>query len=562
MTKIFYIDLFSGAGGTTCGIHLAGDPNVKVVACVNHDLNAIESHKANHPDCLHLTEDIRDFKVVVALEKLAKNLRKDHPGCLINIWASLECSNYSKAKGGLPRDADSRTLAEHLYMYIEHLKPDYLYIENVREFMSWGPLDKKGRPVSSKNGRDYILWTKTVQSFGYDYDWQLLNAADYGAYTSRERYFGQFAKNGLPIRWPEQTHSKKPVESGLFHPLKKWKPVREVLDLQDEGVSIFARKKPLVENSLRRIYAGLIKFVAGGEQEFIKRSNGGSPDSRVEATNRPSGAITTVNNRSLVQVKFLKKYYSGRPAGKVIPITGPCGTITTVDHHHLVSPCFLIQYNGKSKAPGIDQPCPTIPTKDRLSKVSPQFLVNQYSSGGNTSDLEKPAPTVLGNPKSNLVTPWMLDPNYTRVGTSLEDPAPPILACRKHRYLVNPQYNNKGGSIEKPCFTLIARMDKMPPYLVSAPTGKGCIIFNESDPPIMRQIKEFMALYGIIDIKMRMLKIPELLRIQGFPEGYKLKGTKTEQKKYIGNAVVTTMASAIVRANIEAINNRREAVAV
>ena len=117
MSKIFYIDLFSGAGGTTTGIHLAGDPNVKVIACVNHDTNAIESHKANHPDCLHLTEDVRDFKVVIALKRLVRKLREEHPGCLINIWASLECTNYSKAKGGLPRDADSRTLAEHLNMY-------------------------------------------------------------------------------------------------------------------------------------------------------------------------------------------------------------------------------------------------------------------------------------------------------------------------------------------------------------------------------------------------------------------------------------------------------------
>jgi len=147
--KIFYIDLFSGAGGTTTGIYLTGNPDIKVVACVNHDLNAIESHKSNHPDCIHFVEDIRDMKVVAALKKLSDQLRNDNPGCIIIIWASLECTNYSKAKGGLPRDADSRTLAEFMNDYVEQIKPEYLFIENVREFMSWGPLDENGKPVSS-----------------------------------------------------------------------------------------------------------------------------------------------------------------------------------------------------------------------------------------------------------------------------------------------------------------------------------------------------------------------------------------------------------------------------
>lgn len=591
--QIFYIDLFSGAGGTTTGIHMAGQ---KVVACVNHDINAIESHKANHPECIHFTEDVRDIKVVVALKKLVKQLRSDHTGCVICIWASLECTNYSKAKGGLPRDADSRTLANSLFMYLEHLSPDYLDIENVREFMSWGPLDENGKPISKLNGRDYIAWTKKIQSYGYDFDWGILNAANYGAYTSRERYFAQFAKSGLPIRWPEQTHSKDPGTGTMFQPLKKWKPVREVLDMEDEGESIFTRKKPLVDKTLERIYAGLVKFVAGGE------------------------------------VAFLKKYYSGRPMGKVISVNGPCGTVTTVDHHHLVQPCFLLKYNsmnknGKYQAPGINEPCPvvstqgrlgivnpsfltsyygntkdahsdqipcpTVTTKDRFNKIQPQFLTHYYSGGGQVSDLNNPAPVLTGipkarltscqfidqqygqskpsnpdepagsitaNPKLALVQSWMLDTNYNNVGKSIDEPAPTILACRKHHYLLNPQYNNKGGSVDKPCFTLIARMDKRPPHIVQVDHGAVTVIIYDTDSEIMRKIKEFMALYSVVDIKMRMLKIPELLRIQGFPDGYVLKGTQTEQKKYIGNAVVTIMAKALVRVNADALLRRKEDV--
>ncbi|MCB0375403.1 MAG: DNA cytosine methyltransferase, partial [Sinomicrobium sp.] len=217
--------------------------NAKVIACVNHDETALDSHEANHPDCLHLPEDVRDFKVVKRLKILIDKLCRENPGCIINIWASLECTNYSKAKGGLPRDADSRTLAEALYMYID-LNPDFIYIENVREFMAWGPLDENGKPISRKNGRDYIRWVNKMKSYGYDFDYKILNAADFGAYQSRERYFGQFAKKGLPMAWPEPTHVKiLPKEVGLFESTKKkWRAVREVLDLEDEGISIFDRK--------------------------------------------------------------------------------------------------------------------------------------------------------------------------------------------------------------------------------------------------------------------------------------------------------------------------------
>jgi len=118
---------------------------------------------------------------------------------------------------------------------------------------------------------------------------------------------------------------------------------------------------------------------------------------------------------------------------------------------------------------------------------------------------------------------------------------------------MNPQYNDKGRSLDRPCFTLIARMDKMPPYLVNVDSGQMVIVINEMDSDIMKKIKEFMALYGIIDIKMRMLKVPELLKIQGFPANYILKGTKADQKKFIGNAVVPVIAKAIAKANANAL---------
>lgn len=131
MIKLLYIDLFCGAGGTTTGVEAArigGKKCAKVIACVNHDANAIRSHAANHPEALHFTEDIRTLDIAPLAAHLAK-CRKLYPGAKVVLWASLECTNFSKAKGGLPRDADSRTLAEHLFRYIEALDPDYIQID-------------------------------------------------------------------------------------------------------------------------------------------------------------------------------------------------------------------------------------------------------------------------------------------------------------------------------------------------------------------------------------------------------------------------------------------------
>src|SRR5690606_38778064 len=197
-----------------------------------------------------------------------------YPNAKIVLWASLECTNFSKAKGGQPRDADSRTLADHLDRYVIALNPDYIQIENVVEFMSWGPLDEKGKPVSRRSGSDWMRWRKHLNSFGYRDEWQEMNSADFGAYTSRNRLFGCFAKEGLPIVWPEPTHSKKVESADLFGSgLKKWKAVKDVLDFDDQGISIFKRKKPLSPKTLERIYAGLIKYVAGGNESYLVRYN-------------------------------------------------------------------------------------------------------------------------------------------------------------------------------------------------------------------------------------------------------------------------------------------------
>jgi DNA (cytosine-5)-methyltransferase 1 len=580
-----FIDLFCGAGGTTTGVHEAeenGNKIAEVVVCVNHDKKAILSHSANYPDCKHFTEDIRTVpmeKIMKAVQVRIKYWEQRGYKVFLHLWASLECTNFSKAKGGLPRNADSRTLAEHLFRYIDFIKPHFIRIENVEEFMSWGPLDENGRPVSKHEGRDYLRWIYEVQSRGYSYAYKILNSADFGEHTSRKRYFGVFATGDLPISWPEPTHSKNPSGSPLFGTLlKKWKPVKDCLDFSDEGKSIFERKKELSEKTLQRIYAGLVKYVAGGKKSFLAKYNSynakdGAKHCALDVDN-PSPVVSTQNRLGIVNANFLTKYYSGKPEGKVSSIQDPAGTLRTSDTMSLIQTKFITKYYRTSASKSLEQPLDTITLKDRFSLVQPEFWIDkqysneynhqsidgpagsivsndkhsliraehfidkQFSSGGRDQSVEDPAGSLLTIPKMNLVKCWIMNTNFNNVGSSPEDPLSTITANRKWHYLMNPSLGGNPGNVDEPCFTIIARQDKAPAYIIMAEeSSQLAIAVYESDSETMIKIKEFMSMYNVVDIKMRMLKVLELLKIQGFPDGYTLIGNQSDQKKFIGNSV-------------------------
>ena len=616
--ELLIVDLFCGAGGTTIGFEMT-EGVAKVIAAVNHDPKAIESHWANHPEVKHFEEDIRTLDLTELID-VVHFQRKLFPNAKLVLWASLECTNFSKAKGGQPRDADSRTLADHLHRYIEAITPDAVMIENVVEFMSWGPLDKNGKPVSRDNGRDWLRWRKAMCKHGYRDEWKQMNSADFGARTSRNRLFGIFAAPDFSISWPEPSHAKNPSKGEMFSQLKKWEPCRPCLDLEDHGTSIFTPKKIKSDKTFERILAGLIKYVAGmGQKEFISKYFSGDPWSKNASVESPAGSITTSDHHSIVQAEFMVKWRGHNGAnmnGSVADLNEPSPTVTTMNHLGIASAEFLMKYNSAAKdgnmehaVNSVDSPAPTIPAQrqpnivsteyllsfhhgdnlketnvpagtvtasdkmgvlnllhthysnsdillstetaaptipcaDVLSKVDVQFLDRQFTSGGQDSSIEEPHGSVLPVPKSNLVTPILIDTQFNNAGKSIDEPAPTITANRKWHYLMNPQYMNNGGSINNPSFTLIARMDKMPPYLVQAESGQVTIEVYESDTDVMRKIKYFMSLYGIVDIKMRMLKVSELKKIQGFPEDYILKGNQSDQKKFIGNSVVPHVVKA------------------
>ncbi|WP_256013171.1 DNA cytosine methyltransferase [Desertivirga xinjiangensis] len=602
------IDLFCGFGGTTTGFDqamLKGKKCALVIACINHDPKAIKSHWLNHPEVVHFEEDIRTVELHPIVELLIK-YRLLYPNAKIILWASLECTNFSKAKGGQPRDADSRTLADHLDRYILALNPDYIMIENVVEFMSWGPLDENGKPVSKRSGADWLRWCAYIDSLGYRNEWREMNSADFGAYTSRNRLFGCFAKPGLPIIWPEPTHSKKPEKADLFGGgLKKWKAVKDVLDFDDEGQSIFTRKKPLSDKTLERIYAGLVKYVAGGKDAFLVKWNSmsangryyapsledpcpvvstqnrigacfiakyysGDPNGQIKSIESPADAILCKDHHSIINASFITKYFSGRPEGKCIPVDGPAGTITTVGNQTLVQPKFVVNpafiakyYGNGDNISSINEPAGTLTTKDRLTKVQPVWIDKTYSGKHNHQSVEQPAGAVMTNNHFQLVQtkPFIMNTSYGNEGRSVDEPAPTLLASRRHHYIVNPSHGGHSTSTESPCPVIVARQDKAPLYLAQAIPGlvefgfdnfftkidlalldEWFEIETEYGPTIEKSIRvkiiEFMLLYGIADIKMRMLKVSELLPIQGFPKDYKYEGNQGDAKKFIGNSVV------------------------
>ena len=352
------IDCFAGGGGASVGIEMAlGRP---VDIAINHDPQAIRMHKVNHPDTLHLTEDI--FKV--DLQRYVKGRR------VALMWASPDCTSHSKAKGGQPRKSGLRILPWAVYKHAKAILPDVIIMENVEEIQQWGPLDENGHPIKERLGEDYKKFISAMKGLGYIFDSRELVAADYGAPTTRKRWYAIFRRDGKDIIWPEQTHFKDSEP--------KWKQCGKYIDWSDLGKSIFDRPKPLAEATQKRIANGIRKYILESEPyvvrdkravAFVIQYHGEQKAgyARGQLLSEPIKTIDTSNRYGLVTAFITKFYKSGSGQG----CDEPLHTITTSPGHFGLVSAFLIKYYGSGGGcQTIDRPLDTITTKDRFGLVN------------------------------------------------------------------------------------------------------------------------------------------------------------------------------------------------
>ena len=352
------IDCFAGGGGASVGIEMAlGRP---VDIAINHDPQAIRMHKVNHPDTLHLTEDI--FKV-----DLQRYVKVRHVALM---WASPDCTSHSKAKGGQPRKSGLRILPWAVYKHAKEILPDVIIMENVEEIQQWGPLDENGYPIKDRQGEDYEKFISAMKGLGYIFDSRELIAANYGAPTTRKRWYAIFRRDGKDIVWPEQTHLKDSEP--------KWKQCGEYIDWSDLGKSIFDRPRPLAEATQKRIANGIRKYILESEPYVVRdkraaafiiqyHSEQKAGDARGQLLSEPIKTIDTSNRYGLVTAFITKFYKSGIGQG----CDEPLHTITTSPGHFGLVSAFLIKYYGSGgSCQTIDRPLDTITTKDRFGLVN------------------------------------------------------------------------------------------------------------------------------------------------------------------------------------------------
>lgn len=354
MRPLVAFDLFAGGGGASLGLcHAAATAgrDVAGLVAVNHWQPAIDTHRANYPWATHFQEDLRRV-----------NPRKALAGKppLLGL-AGPDCTHHSRARGGAPRKRRERALAWDIVRWARLTEPPTLLIENVPEFVEWGPLNQTGRPIKERRGEHFQEFLAALRRLGYAVDWRILCAADYGDATTRRRLFIQGRQDGR-ISWPESTHSPDP-DGSLFGG-ERYRTAREIIDWSIPGASIFTRKKPLADKTMARLVEGLRRFA--GERFVLPQLSGG----RVRRLNEPLMTITGTGTGNALVEPFLIGVGGPRGRQRVTSIDTPLGAVLSVNHQYLVSP-FLISYYGRGGSGSLDNPLPTATGCDRFGLVAP-----------------------------------------------------------------------------------------------------------------------------------------------------------------------------------------------
>lgn len=424
--KIAGADLFCGSGGFSSGfmrackrLGLESD-----FVAVNHWDIAIATHSSNHPNVRHILDEMQNVKP-------SKLFRRNSIEILL---ASPECIGHSRAAGGVPKNPQSRATAGYVIRWARALSPKVIIVENVREFLDWGPLSKAGKPLKRQRGVLFHKWVKMLKRLGYNVEWRVLCAADYGDPTTRERLFIIARSDGQKISWPEPTHSKTGA-TDLFGDRPKWKSARDhVIDWNIQGQSIFNRKIPLKPNTMRRIWAGMRKF---GGAPFLSMLYGTNDARDID---RPAPTILTGNHTGLTEPFIIQAGMSKGFGQHARSVNGPVGTVVPTAHDALVQP-FLLKINGGkdeyARVSSVEDSVSTVTGHPSIALVEPELRPVEQGSfilppegihRGNAPRSEKdPLQTVTQRGGGHLVS-FMLSQQSGGAPRATGEPAPTVAA--------------------------------------------------------------------------------------------------------------------------------------
>lgn len=486
-------DLFCGAGGTSIGAHQTGE--VDVAFALNHWDRAIETHLANFPSTKHSQAA----------------LKWTHPSeCpKINLlFASPECTHHSRARGGRPTSNQQRSGAWEIMPWIEYHRPSMVVVENVVEFQEWGPVGDDGTPLKSMKGQFFKAWLAAIQSAGYRVEYQRLNAADFGAATSRNRLFIVAKKGRRNFNWPDPSHSKFSGGELPGFEQKRWRGAIDIIDWSIPLPSLFGRKRPLADKTLARIQKGLERHV---EPFVVKLRNNMVGSQYTE----PLGTITAGGGHHGLSMPFIATVNHGDSGGsRTRPGQAPLPTVTTSRGEAIAVP-MIVKFDNQSSESvpkSLDQPTSTLATKCGQALAVPMVMSPQ--SGGSVKQSTDPVPTITTMAGSQLFVPF-LSSFYGNGGTTdSQSPVPTITTVDRH--------------------SLAAIASGVPN------------VKPQTDAE--RSLLEVMNKLGVVDIGFRMLSNEELAAAQGFPLSYKFCGNKKEVTKQIGNSVSPPVARAITEA--------------
>jgi DNA (cytosine-5)-methyltransferase 1 len=504
------VDEFAGGGGASLGIEMATGRAVDLA--VNHDPNAIMMHNANHPNTRHECQSVWDVNPVEACGGKPVGL----------AWFSPDCKHFSKAKGGKPVSKKIRGLAWIVVKWATKVQPRVICLENVEEFLTWGPLLPNDKPDPARKGETFQVWKSQLEKLGYVVEWRILKACDYGAPTIRKRLFLVARCDGKPIVWPEPTHGN-PKAKGFNKAtkLKPWRTAAECIDFDAPCPSIFTRPRPLKSATCRRIAAGIKRYVIETGDPFLIEYHStftGGQD-RTRPVDEPLATQDTSNRFGFVVPDLVAQNIVriGQTGGNGLysnPVTYPLTTPTTKAEHLLVASHLTKFYGTCEAGVPVDQPGPTVTADGQHLGHVAAFLQKYY---GNEKD-----------------------------GVSLSEPMHTVPTKDRFGYVAS---------------MLVKASETFPPGFWTVWQFLADHLGPDAPPPVVWVKGE---MYVIVDIGMRMLTPRELARAQGFPDSYILTGTKTNQVARIGNSVCPVMAKVIVQANFTDqrpthISNRRVA---